>query len=75
MELAAAGAPDTAVDLAAVISQPGNGSPPEPGSSSKVEAEVDFAKISVKEAFQLLNVSRRNFAMPSCCCCCCCLSI
>ncbi|WIA34892.1 hypothetical protein OEZ86_013179 [Tetradesmus obliquus] len=57
VELAAAGTPDTAVDLAADISQPANGSPPEPGSSNKVEAEVDFAKISVKEAFQLLNAT------------------
>jgi hypothetical protein len=44
-----------AVDVAAVI-QPANGTQAASG-SSKEEVEVDFAKISIKEALLLLNVS------------------
>jgi hypothetical protein len=54
VELAPAGGPADA-DAAAVI-QSRNSVQPEPGSKPG-ESEVDFAKIPLKEAFHLLNVS------------------
>eukprot|EP00882_Tetradesmus_deserticola_P005625 GHRQ01005921.1.p1 GENE.GHRQ01005921.1~~GHRQ01005921.1.p1 ORF type:complete len:1073 (+),score=431.52 GHRQ01005921.1:381-3599(+) len=57
VELAMEAAATGPADVAAVIQPASNASAEEPIANKQQEAEVDFAKISIKEAFTLLNAT------------------